>query len=251
VFDPTPPEIDMRDFPQNNWDGFYGDVKEAIPLDMPEPRGEEVDMWMPLRPWQFTSCADPYDFSKTKDKRHSKGGGLTFMERDKTIDYDGRPVSEWTTYRTVASYLYRPLDPYDFAEDMLKMCVYYGSMMFPERNIAIIWNHFVNRGYGGYLKYRRKLNGTWDTNPGFYNKGEVPQKIMTLAQSYVENFIELERHIDVLRQLKNIRGVNELTNYDLLVAFGGALIGSETDYGQFYDEKDLQGKSGIDISKLF
>lgn len=214
-------------------------------------RGEEVDMWMPLRPWQFTASADPYAFSKTKDKRHSKGGGHVFMERDKTIDYEGRPVSEWTTYRTVATYLYRPLDPYDFAEDMLKMSVYYGAMMFPERNIAIIWNHFVNRGYGGYLKYRRKLNGTWDTSPGFYNKGEIPQKIMTLAQNYIENYIELERHIDILYQLKNIRGVNELTHYDLLVAFGGSLIGSETDYSQYYDEKDVQGKKGVDISQLF
>jgi len=214
-------------------------------------KGEEIDTWMPLRPWQFTACADPYDFSKTKDKRHSKGGGHVFMERDKTIDYEGRPVSEWTTYRTVATYLYRPLDPYDFAEDMLMMSVYYGAMMFPERNIAIIWNYFVNRGYGGYLKYRRKLNGTWDTNPGFYNKGEIPQKIMTLSQSYVENFIELERHIDILYQLKSIKGVNELTHYDLLVAFGGSLIGSETDYGQFFDERDSQQSSGVDISKLF
>jgi len=214
-------------------------------------RGEEIDVWMPLRPWQFTASADPYDFSKTTDKRHSKGGGHVFMERDKIEDYEGRPVSEWTSYRTVASYLYRPLDPYDFAEDMLMMSVYYGAMMFPERNIAIIWNYFVNRGYGGYLKYRRKLNGTWDNNPGFYNKGEMPQKIMTLAQSYVENFIELERHIDILYQLKSIRGVNELTNYDLLVAFGGSLIGSETDYGQFFDERNSMQSSEIDISKLF
>ena len=28
----------------NDWTSFYGDVKEAIPSDAPEPRGKEVDL---------------------------------------------------------------------------------------------------------------------------------------------------------------------------------------------------------------
>ena len=46
VFDPTYPEIDLSNFVEQDWKNFYGDVKEAIPLNMPEPRGKEVDIRM-------------------------------------------------------------------------------------------------------------------------------------------------------------------------------------------------------------
>jgi hypothetical protein len=37
VFDPTHPDINERDFLECDWNHFYGDVKEAIPPDAPEP----------------------------------------------------------------------------------------------------------------------------------------------------------------------------------------------------------------------
>ena len=44
VFDSTYCEIDMSNFQRNAWQDFYGDVGEAIPVDMPKPRGKEVDL---------------------------------------------------------------------------------------------------------------------------------------------------------------------------------------------------------------
>jgi hypothetical protein len=44
VFDPTYPSINMNDFPTYDWTEFYGDVKEAIPADMPDPLGKDVDL---------------------------------------------------------------------------------------------------------------------------------------------------------------------------------------------------------------
>ena len=44
VFDPSYPDIDMRDFKVCDWKNFYGDVKEAIPPNAPPPRGKEVDI---------------------------------------------------------------------------------------------------------------------------------------------------------------------------------------------------------------
>ncbi len=45
-FDPTHPKIDMEQFSQFNWAEFYGDVEVAIPVDMPEPLGKDVDVRM-------------------------------------------------------------------------------------------------------------------------------------------------------------------------------------------------------------
>jgi hypothetical protein len=46
IFDLTYPKIDMGQFPQYNWTKFYGNVEEAIPVDMPEPLGKDLDVRM-------------------------------------------------------------------------------------------------------------------------------------------------------------------------------------------------------------
>jgi hypothetical protein len=44
IFDPTHPEIDMMQFKEVNWKHAYGNVKEALPHNVPEPRGKEADI---------------------------------------------------------------------------------------------------------------------------------------------------------------------------------------------------------------
>jgi hypothetical protein len=46
VFDPTYPEIDQSLFEHHDWERCYGNVKEAIPIDAPKPRGKCVDIRM-------------------------------------------------------------------------------------------------------------------------------------------------------------------------------------------------------------
>lgn len=46
VFDPTYPTIDMSVFKECDWKAMYGNVKEAIPPNAPEPRGKDVDLRM-------------------------------------------------------------------------------------------------------------------------------------------------------------------------------------------------------------
>jgi hypothetical protein len=46
IFDPTYTKIDMGQFPQFYSTKFYGDVEEAIPVDMPVPLGKDIDVCM-------------------------------------------------------------------------------------------------------------------------------------------------------------------------------------------------------------
>jgi hypothetical protein len=46
IFDPTYPDTDMSSFPTYDWTEFYSDVQEAIPHDMPEPLGKDLDVRM-------------------------------------------------------------------------------------------------------------------------------------------------------------------------------------------------------------
>ena len=44
VFDPTYPDIYHLEFKKQDWTLFYSDVKEAIPMNAPEPRGKDADL---------------------------------------------------------------------------------------------------------------------------------------------------------------------------------------------------------------
>eukprot|EP00804_Cyclotella_cryptica_P015125 CCRYP_000688-RA/>CCRYP_000688-RA protein AED:0.22 eAED:0.24 QI:0/0/0/0.8/1/1/5/0/1053 len=69
AFDPTYPSIDMSDFKECDWKQFYGDVKEAIPPNAPEPRGKDVDLRM------FVDS----DHAGDKLTRRSRTGFMIFM----------------------------------------------------------------------------------------------------------------------------------------------------------------------------
>jgi hypothetical protein len=68
IFNLTYPKIDMGQFPQYNWTEFYGNVKEAIHMDMPEPFGKDVDVRM--------MCDS--DHTGDKRTRRSRTGFLIF-----------------------------------------------------------------------------------------------------------------------------------------------------------------------------
>jgi len=44
AYDPSYPTIDMNVFKPNDWKSFYGNVKESIPSNVPEPHGKDVDL---------------------------------------------------------------------------------------------------------------------------------------------------------------------------------------------------------------
>jgi hypothetical protein len=69
VFDPTYPDIDMREFKECDWKEFYGDVKEAIPPNAPEPRGKVVDIRLYV----------DSDHAGDKITRRSRSGYLVYI----------------------------------------------------------------------------------------------------------------------------------------------------------------------------
>jgi hypothetical protein len=71
VLDPTYPEIDQDNFIRHDWERFYGDVKEELPPDMPDPLGNEVDLILEV------------DSSHANDKsnRRSRTGFFIFLNQ--------------------------------------------------------------------------------------------------------------------------------------------------------------------------
>ena len=80
VFDPTYPEIDVASFKDHEWTDFYGDVKEAIPVNAPAPRGKEVDLRL------FVDS----DHAGDKMTRRSRTGFLIYMNMSPIVWFSKR-----------------------------------------------------------------------------------------------------------------------------------------------------------------
>ena len=80
VFDWTEPTIDESLFKQVDWQEYYPNAKESIPLNMPKPRGKPV----------VTTCYVDADHAGCRLTRRSHTGILIFVNRAPIIWYSKR-----------------------------------------------------------------------------------------------------------------------------------------------------------------
>lgn len=212
--------------------------------DIDQVTFQEIVVKKPLYGSEYTACGDVFDFTtKSEAKiisdgtRMSDGGFAIFKERNKHQD-SGDNMSDWNSYRFVCTYRERP-SLNDFCEDCLKACIYYGAMLFPETNKKGLLQKFVEWGYSGYLLYDiDPLTGRKKDNPGFFTFDGLKDDIFAYLKDYIDYRSHKEVHLNLLQELKDIRGQEEMTKYDLLTAAGGCLVGSRSRYRELIDGVD-------------
>lgn len=184
--------------------------------------------------------ADPYKFTKTKNRRFSNGGGSLFMYRDPN-DRD-EDIENWEGHRFVVNYNYKPPTFEEYCQDMAMMIQYYGVYMCAENNVNALNEWLLNNGYRHYLKYLlNKKTGRFEVNPGVYTSEETKQKLWGLIRDYLRVHGHRERHMGFLKECTDIEGIEKMTDYDLFTACGMALIGADE---QIYD-KMMEGESEL------
>ena len=71
ALDPSYPDINKSQLLQCDWKEFYGDVREAVSPDAPEPRGKEFDLRMYV----------DSDHARDKETQISKTGFMIYMNK--------------------------------------------------------------------------------------------------------------------------------------------------------------------------
>lgn len=210
-------------------------------------------VWTPSNPGAFITGIDPYRFSSVPDSaRKSNGGGATFWIRDLKIDPIELDVVNWKSHRFVCTYSNRVDSKSDFSDDMLKQTVFFGGLAYPERNIPLIEDTWIDWGYDGYLKYDTDDRGRPQANPGYYigNQDKLKQQMFSEFMNYIEIHSARERHIEILEECKKIEGIDKLKKYDLFAACGGCLYGLNDSFGDVV-EYARQGEEKVDINRYF
>jgi len=124
-----------------------------------------------LMPGNITTVvagADPYDHSKTTDPRGSKGASFVFRPYNPAVE---------GTYQFVCQYIHRPSTVFEFYEDILRQCIFYGCQILVENNKIGMINWFEDKGYKHYLMKRPESTHTQSskrqTTLGIPTSGDV------------------------------------------------------------------------------
>jgi len=124
-----------------------------------------------LAPGNITTIvagADPYDHSKTTDPRGSRGASYVFRTYNPAVE---------GTYQFVCQYIHRPPTVFEFYEDILRQCIFYGCQILVENNKIGMINWFEEKGYRHYLMKRPESTHTQSskrqTTLGIPTSGDV------------------------------------------------------------------------------
>jgi hypothetical protein len=162
-----------------------------------------------------------------EDKSRKSDGGIAgYYPFDPQAD-GGKDRIEWDSDRIILTYRYKPPSTDAYNEDLLMAAIYLGGWVYPERNATNTWEYFIRNGFGGYLKYDINMStGQPNPKPGYWLGEGGKDELFKQINDYLERNAFRERHIKVLLEAKDIRGPEQLKNFDLLAAVGGALLGA-------------------------
>jgi hypothetical protein len=169
------------------------------------------------------------EFKKTDASnvtKMSKGAGAVMLCQDKHIDSDVKDTLDWSTFHFVCDYLNRPKSSDEFCEDMLMMTLFHSCIMYVENNVSLVWQHFADRGFAGFLLYEIDLKtGLLKDKPGFRTTPESKQDLFDGVRNYIEYHTHKEKHQNILNEFSIIKSLDDMTNRDLFVAAAGCIRG--------------------------
>lgn len=199
----------------------------------------ELETYRPRFPWMAVAGSDPVRFVKTKSGRKSKGAGAVRYPKDDAID-SGNDPSEWVSNKFVCTYLNEITDQGEYCEDMLMMTWLYGAMHYPEVQITQVMDYFYENNCWGLFIYDVDDKGRRSPNPGTSMLQRDKQDVFQYYMRYINTFGKYENHAELLEQVKDIEGPEQMTDYDLFTAGGCCLLGEHSRIHKMQEKEEKE-----------
>jgi hypothetical protein len=204
------------------------------------------NIWYPKSPFKFIASADAFSSDRTEGRASNGGGAVKYIFNGR-IDKEDEEISTHKTNLPVITYCVRPDTSAEFCEDMLMMCQYMEAMMYAESNKPNIRDYFHQKGYDGYLLYDiDPKTKKQKQNPGWYAGEKTQQYGYSLLRDDISLNGDRWVHPDLITQCLMIPGIDKLTDFDLVTAYMGCLMGEKNEFYKMRDKANVK----IDTSKL-
>jgi hypothetical protein len=201
---------------------------------------------------KFILGVDPARFGKDEvdGKKKSYHAGVTYMPHDPAIDPDDKPRNEWVTDKWVHTFKDRDLSIDEHDEEMAKVCILLGAMMYVENNEPHTYRFFQRNNLDNYLIYdMNPETGERASKPGrTATDGSASSSKQELFQAMEEKLkmdVEREVHIEILNDCQEITEPKDMTKFDLFAAAGWSIVGSRSNYFNFV--REIQNDNVIDV----
>lgn len=206
-------------------------ISSEVPEDKRSRWIQEGEYRRPLYGSVYIASTDAYRYELTDSWRQSDGAGAVLYKYDPDQD-EGKPTIEWTSKKFVCTYCNRPPTKEEYCDDMLRMCVYYGAMLYPEMNVPDVVDYFRQKKYDGYLLYDvDRSTGKKKVNPGFTISGKAGNMKINMfndVDNFVETHIDRCDHPEILQELLMIPGPEYMKDYDIFTVVAGCLKGERS-----------------------
>lgn len=194
-----------------------------------------IPIYEPTNDTKYIIGTDPIEHGKIVDnKRASNAAAYVFrkfdphVDRKESQDFQGR--IKWETHNFIVQYIYRPLNPEIYYEDMIKICHYFGCSILIENQKPAIMTYFKMRGYERFIMYRPE--DTFTTTTGAQDTLGIPaSKVMIdyyteKLQTFVAHHAHRIHFTELLMDLLKFDPSNTKV-YDATVAAGYTLTAAE------------------------
>ena len=195
--------------------------------------------------------ADTFKYANTSGNRKSQAASHGYWEFDLDVD-QGRDHVDQVSDDFIFEYLFRPKTPADFCEDMVKVCFWLGWEMFPEINLATVWDYFLARGYENFLKFKKMfkiVDGKYKIE-----ESKTPGMVTLGDQSKLPTFAAVETYLDkngykckarkFLQDCKDVE-FSKLTKYDAFVS-GSQCLYARSPVQRFKPKVEVKMRTGLD-----
>ena len=191
--------------------------------------------------------SDPYNFDTTEGRRKSKGAIVGIRRRIPGRENPDEDIKNWKVPDILYTFANRLKTVEAFAEECLKVALYYGGLMSSECNNPIVRQMFIKWRYAGYLYYFREESGAYRATAGYTKTTHTGNIIIGLAVKYIDKFGFRCNHLELLKQCKEFGGLSDITDLDIVAAFAGACYAIDNDFRS----DEIVGTSPVTYRELF
>jgi hypothetical protein len=226
-------------------------------------------IYLPVNNDLWRGGIDPIKYIRTDDPRASRMAAYGVAPFLQFLD-GGKDMKDWISYGPLWRYFGRHEDPEDDYENVVKLMRFVGSSMMPEGNISDFTKHLYGRGMHRFMIVRRNFDMSVLSQKGGSKNSLGADQPVHSVEEVIDSYISiirkyLKRHglrlkdLELAIQLLDFEP-KKRTLYDLVVAFGYALLSLKADldnefdevseelYTDWFTQYDISGKRSVPVN---